>query len=234
MIALVTSTLSPTKAYSSFSNAERLDQTLRTLERLYAVGFSDIYLFDNSTETANLARIAENYPKVGIYHSPQYTFKNKGLNESLLILNHIDQLPFAEPIFKISGRYYPAPGFSFSQHVELLKKKELVGIGSYFHGPERACFVTRAYYIQDRDALERMLVLAVEDMISYSKGIHGVRSFLNALKGIYSPTLGTTYQLSLEQVFARIAKNKNNYALIDRLFIEGYIAGNDSKEFVTE
>lgn len=234
MIALVTSTLNPAKAYSSFTPAERLDQTLNTLGKLYEADFTDVYFFDNSIETTNLAAIAKNYPDVKIHHNPQYSFENKGLNESLLILNQIHQLPSDQPIFKISGRYYPTSAFSFLRYQELLKSKELIGIGSHFHGHKTASFITRAYFIKDRGVLEDMLVLAVEEMISYSKGIHGIRSFLDAIKNVISPTLGAFYQLSLEQAFARIAKKKDNYMLIDRLSIEGYIAGNAQKQFVSE
>jgi hypothetical protein len=78
------------------------------------------------------------------------------------------------------------------------------------------------------------LVLAVEEMVSYSKGIHGIKSFFQAIKNIYNYRIGTSYQLSLEQVFARIARKRNNYILIDKLNIEGYIAGSAPKEFISE
>ena len=234
MIALVTSTLNPGNAYSSFTPSERLDQTLHTLEKLYEFGFSHVYFFDNSIDTTGLAIIAKNYPDVQICYGSQYTFNNKGLNESLLILNHIHQLPSGQPIFKISARYYPTRDFNFLLYEGLLKSKEIIGIGSHFHGLATACFVTRAYFVKDREFLEDMLLLAVEEMISYSKGVYGIRSFLKALKNIFNPTLGTSYQLSLEQAFARISKKRNSYLLIDKLNIEGYIAGNAQKEFVSE
>ncbi|MDB5143836.1 MAG: hypothetical protein JWQ66_2549 [Mucilaginibacter sp.] len=233
MIALVTSTLIPTNAYSLFDVDERLSQTLHTVEKLYAAGFADIYLFDNSIDTINLAAITKKYPSVKISHSPQYTFGNKGLNEALLILNNIHHLPHNTPIFKISGRYYPNENFNIQEHTASLKSKELIGTGSYFHN-NNAHFNTRAYFVKDKGALESILVLAVEEMISYSKGIHGIKSFLQAIKNIYNYRIGTLYQLSLEQVFARIARKRNNYILIDKLNIEGYIAGSAQREFIFE
>ncbi|GAA4328278.1 hypothetical protein GCM10023149_32220 [Mucilaginibacter gynuensis] len=231
MIALVTSTLSPNGAYTHFTPQQRLEQTLVTISKLQGVGFQQIYLFDNSVDDS-VYRIKTHFPEVHISHQQQYTFANKGLNEALLILNNLHQLPAGVPIFKISGRYYPVAGFD--KNIWLSNAgKDIIGFGTDFNKAV-ANFSTRAYFIKDKALLEDILVLAIEDMLAYSKGVYGLRSFLNMLQSLFKPHLGSRYQLSLEQAFARIIRQKYNYHLVNRLYIEGYVAGARHLDLITE
>lgn len=233
MIALVTSTLTPLTAYSLYSPEERLNQTINTIQKLYDVGFQDVYLFDNSVDTTNLKSLHKTFTQLKVFNTPQYTFENKGLNEALLILNNIHTLPANTPIFKISGRYYPNKNFNLNAHMPYPIDKDIVGVGHFF-GSNKAYFSTRAYFIKNKSVLETVLNLAIQEMLSYAKGIYGVRSLLLAIKSLFSPYVGTKYQLSLEQAFARIAYNNNKYLLIDSINIEGLIAGVNKEEFVSE
>ncbi len=219
MIALITSTIIPNNDSSLYNPTERLGQTINTIRKLREANFSDIYLFDNSIKEIDIVSLTNEYDLVKIFHSPQYTFENKGLNEALLILNNWHNLPSDIPIFKISGRYYPAS--SFSKDISSFnEEKEFIGVGYNFTS-NVAGFSTKAYFVKNKDALATVLVQAIEDMVSYSKGIHGVKSAFNAIKEIFKPYLGTHYQLSIEQSFARILKQKNNYILVDKMSIEG-------------
>lgn len=219
MIAIVTSTLIPTRFYSVFSPVERLSQTINTIEKLQGAGFSQIWLFDNSLSNAGVKELAKACPKVQIHHTPQYTFKNKGLNEALLLLNNIHHLPANTPIFKISGRYYPSAEFKKDIY-DAYVGKDFVGVGYNFKN-KIADFSTKAYFVKNAEVLTSTVVSSVEDMISYAKGIHGIKSGLTAVKEIFEPKPGTPYQLSIEQSFARILKQNNNYQLLDKMHIEG-------------
>lgn len=70
MIAVVTSTLIVNNAYSFFSDAERLEQTLNTIVKLDKAGFSQIFLFDNSLQKVDEHLIKSASEKLRIYHSP--------------------------------------------------------------------------------------------------------------------------------------------------------------------
>jgi hypothetical protein len=222
MIALITSTIIPTNAFSLYDPAERLTQTKFTIEKLLNAGFRDIFLFDNSQKNINKEELVKTYEHIKIFCSPQYTFRNKGLNEALLILNNIHHLPANVPIFKISGRYYPTSSFSKDIY-DNYKENDFVGVGYNFKN-RIADFSTKAYFVKNAEVLTSTLVKAVEDMVSYSKGIHGIKSGFNAIKEIFKPNPGTQYQLSIEQSFARILKEKNNYYLLDKMNIEGFEA----------
>lgn len=219
MIAIVTSTLTPTGLYSLYSPAERLTQTIKTIETLQGKGFNKIWLFDNSIDNLGVNQLKEICPQLNLCHTPQYTFKNKGLNEALLILNNIHHLPANTPLFKISGRYYPSANFTKSIY-DKYADKDFVGVGYNFKS-KIADFSTKAYFVKNTQVLAATLVLAIEDMLSYAKGIHGLKSGINAIKEIFYPHQGVTYQLSLEQSFARILKQHHTYHLLDRMYIEG-------------
>jgi len=103
MIALITSTLIPTTVYSVYDPDERLYQTINTIQKLRGAGFSDIYFFDNSINEIDRSALIKAHQSIKIFQSPQYSFKNKGLNEALLILNNSHHLPKNTPIFKIPG-----------------------------------------------------------------------------------------------------------------------------------
>jgi hypothetical protein len=192
-----------------------------------------VYLFDNSVNTVNLELLSNTFKHLKVFNTPQYTFENKGLNEALLILNNIHVLPANTPIFKISGRYHPNKNFDLSTHMPYPTNIDLIGVGLFF-GSKKAHFSTRAYFIKNKSILESVLNLAIQEMLSYAKGIHGVKSFLLAIKNLFTPYVGTPYQLSLEQAFARIAYNNKRYLLVNSINIEGLIAGVNKEEFVSE
>jgi hypothetical protein len=233
MIALVTSTLILQNGYSLYNTDERLKQTINTVQKLYDAGFQEVYLFDNSINTASLESLGKTFKHLKIFHAPQYTFENKGLNEALLILNNIHVLPENTPIFKISGRYYPNKHFNLSAHIPFPTDIDLIGVGHFF-GSKKAYFSTRAYFIKNKSVLESVLNLAIQEMLSYAKGIHGVKSLSLAIRNLFRPYIGTTYQLSLEQAFARIAYHNKKYLLINAINIEGLIAGVNKEELVSE
>ena len=223
MTALITSTINPVNAYSLYSPAERLSQTIHTLNKLVTAGFDEIFLFDNSIQSINTDELLKACSKIKLFQSPQYAFKNKGLNEALLILNNIHHIPSNVPIFKISGRYYPTSDF-ITNKFNTFPDMDFIGKGYNFQNRIPG-FSTKAYYVKNAAVLTDTLVLAVEEMVSFSKRPHGFRSFLHALKEIVKPQLGTSFQLSIEQSFARIIKAKYKYHLMDKMHIEGFEAG---------
>jgi hypothetical protein len=231
MVALITSTLIPFNSHSFFSKEERLKQTLITIEKLYDAGFKDIFLIDNSVEDISCYNVPQQFKSIHLHHCPQYTFGNKGLNEALLILNNIHLLPAEVPVFKISSRYYPTAEFK-QESFENFQHAAFMGVGQFNN--KTPWFSTRAYYVKNKMLLESTLILAIEEMISYSKSINGVRSFYESLKSYFYPYLGTKYQISLEQAFGRILQKNNNFSLLNKINIEGYIAGSDHLEYITE
>ena len=232
MIAVITSTLFVNGAYSFFSNDERLAQTIKTIETLDRLNFSHIYLFDNSLKSANWELLLTFSPKLKIFHTPQYTFKNKGLSEALLVLNNLQHLPDDTPLFKISGRYYPILDFIIPDF-GVYPRIDFIGIGKILN--EKIPFVsTRAYFVKNKLVLEGILVTAIEEMLSYSRSIHGIRSLYESIVLCLRPYVGTKYQLSLEQAVARILKINEKFHLLEHIGIEGYIAGSEYLEKISE
>lgn len=150
----------------------------------------------------------------------------------MLLLNNIGRLPGEVPLFKISGRYYPNEHFRLIDE-GLLEKFDFAGVGSDFD-KRISAFSTRAYFVKNKSVLESTLVLAIEEMLSYSKGIHGIKSLFKFLSNPFFPSMGSRYQLSIEQAFARILKHSENYHLLNNINIEGYLAGSAGLEFIKE
>jgi hypothetical protein len=236
MIALITSTLIPNKnSYSFFSNEERIKQTEVTINKLLELAFDSIYIFDNSDEKTDINTISPLFSKnsnIKFYHNDQYAFKNKGMNEALLILNNIKELPSDQAIFKISARYYPNKHFIISAFDDFLTY-DFVGIGYNFF-QKGGTVSTRAYAVKNSIILEKILLLAIEDMLSYSSKPRGVRSIFNLISNYFKETIGASFQLSIEHSYARILKKEYRYKSLNALNIEGYIAGNKTKELISE
>jgi len=232
MIAVITSTLFVNKGHSFFSSEERLAQTITTIQTLNRLNFSRLYLFDNSIQPIDHELLLAYSSKLEIYQTPQYSFTNKGLSEALLLLNNIHHLPVDTPVFKISGRYHPTANFvtpDFEDHPEA----DFIGVGKILN--EKPPFVsTRAFYIKNRQVLEQMLMVAIEEMLAYSSSIHGIRSLFQSITSCFKPHIGARYQLSLEQALGRILKSGKNFHLLDHIGIEGYIAGSGNLEKITE
>jgi len=232
MIAIITSTLIPSDAYSFYSPEERLSQTLNTIEKLLATGFVEIFIFDNSMHGINKEALVKAYKSIKIFNSPQYSFTNKGLSEALLLLNNIHHLPNDVHLFKISGRYYPNEDFKLIDD-KLLSDYGFIGTGVDFDKKTRA-FNTRAYFVKNKAILETTLILAIEEMLSYSRGIHGLKSFIKSAVSLFKPSIGNEYQLSLEQAFARVLKHNKNYLLLKKINVNGCVAGSDFQEFTID
>ncbi len=231
-VAVVTSTLKTDGFHSFFSSEERLQQTINTLDKLTEKGLHDIFLFDNSGAGEELAAIAARFPQATITRQHQYKFRNKGLNEALLLLNNLHLIPDDVAIFKISARYYPNDDFLLDKTLSDFDR-DFAGVGYQFDN-KNASFSTRAYFARNKKVLEDTLVLAIEEMLAYSTGIHGLRSLFLSLKSWANKHLGTHYQLSVEQSFARILKKKGNYQLLAKIGVEGYVAGSDRLEKIVE
>jgi hypothetical protein len=231
MIAIITSTIKTSNAHSFFPPEERAKQTLRTIERLYEVGFKDIFLFDNSIEDISKYQIQQSFKNVRIFHHPQYTFKNKGLSEALMILNNIHELPSEVPVFKISGRYYPSDKFNL-QDFNNLQEKDFIGWGKDFDR-KVSWFSTVAYSARNKAILEDTLVATIEEMLSYGRGIHGPRSFFKSIQALFGSDIGVKYTLAVEIGLARILKANKNYHLLNKLNVDGYLAGTTISEFIS-
>lgn len=233
MISLVTSTIIPS-AYSYFSPAERYTQTLHTLNSLAERGFDEIYVFDNSVGELEVEGFLNSGDqKVKLFQNKQYSFENKGLNEALLILNLISNLPENIPIFKISGRYYLTEKFNKINLLEKLGDKEILGICENLHR-NIPYFSTRSYLIKNKKVLKEMLIFSIEEMIGYGRDAHTFSGLVKKIFSYFKPKIGTPFQLSLEHAFARIIKHKNNYVLVNAMNIEGYVAGSSHQDFVSE
>jgi len=235
MIAIISSTLIP-EAFSYFTNQERLEQTIDTINKLSENGFKQIFLFDNSVKEINMDWIkSTTNGEINIFHTRQYGFENKGLNEALLILNNLHRIPENEQIFKISGRYYPNGKFSIADLTEKIMDKEILGYCTNIDA-SFPFFSTRAYFVKNKKVLESILKLAVEEMIAYGRSCNTIRNVLGLVQSIFykKTVVGTPFTLSLEQCFGRVVKFKKNYQLTNKMNIEGFVAGSDKLEFISE
>lgn len=233
MIALITSTLCPSgKVQSFFNEEERYAQTLETVQKLSGKGFSEIYIFDNSSKKIDKEQfIRDSGCTPDFVQNCQYTFFNKGLNEALLILNNLSHLPQNRPIFKISARYYPND--LFNPTIINSAAADFIGKGYNFN-KRGGLFSTRGYVVRNKDLLEKILVLAIEDMMAYGKGIYGFRSAVNYLRSVFVLQTGSPFQISMEHAFARILKTHFSYQIVEHIGIEGYIAGASQMELISE
>ena len=144
-----------------------------------------------------------------------------------MILNNIDELPDYSPIFKISGRYFPNNGFDINKF-----KSSQSDFTGKIHGDMVS---TRAYGVASKAVWEKLLVLAVEDMISYFKGARGLRGTWNNLMlfvGKEKP--GVSQTIAIERAFARIIKKYYSHNFIEALGIEGAVAGSSALEVIKE
>lgn len=233
MIAIVTSCIHPkempTITRSFFSVEEREQQTIHTLNRLKEVGFKQIILVDNSIDYdfSNLGPATED---VQIIHLKQYQFLNKSINEVLILLSIMDQIPDNTPIFKISGRYFPSVNFK----VELNDGVDFKVKGFEFDS-KRAVITTRGYYVRNKALYEDFLLYCLNEIYSYPYRIVGLGSLTKFIKEFLKPSLKKMPNVSIEFAAARtLKKGYFKYELVDTLNIEGQIAGLESKELIRE
>lgn len=233
MIAIVTSCINP-KVFSTFTRSyfslqEREEQTIHTLIRLKEVGFKHIILADNSFDY-DFTKLGSAIECVQVIHLKQYQFSNKSINEILILLSVIDQIPDNMPIFKISGRYFPSENFKFKmgEGVDFIIK-------GFEFDTRNAVITTRGYFVRNKVLYEDFLLYCLNEIYSYPYRIVGLHSFLIFIKEFFKPNLKKTSTISIEFAAARVLKNGNfKYQLIDTLDIEGQIAGLESKELIKE
>ncbi len=233
MIAIVTSCINPKEmpnlTRSFFSLEEREMQTIHTLKRLKEVGFKQIILADNSFDY-DFSKLESVLDEVKVIHLKQYQFINKSINEVLMLLSILDEIPENTKIFKISGRYFPSPNFN----MEMSDETDFKVKGFEFE-TKRAVITTRGYFVRNKVIYEEFLLNCLNEIYSYPYRVVGLGSLFKFIKEFFKPSLKKTTNVSVEFAAARALKmGKFKYTLIDNLNIEGQIAGLESKELIKE
>ncbi|GAA4084418.1 hypothetical protein [Mucilaginibacter panaciglaebae] len=233
MIAIVSSTIkpitSPARSTSFYTYEERLAQTKFTLLRLRDCGFTKIFFVDNSPflDKSQLQNMLADFPEVEVHHLLQYQFQNKGINELLLLLYLIEYLPPNEQIFKISGRYYPTDEFKKPDFADFAVKK-------YYHARKNNSISTRGYWVKDAETLHRFLIDCLYEHFAYSERIVGLRSLARILFRKKDKTT-PHFSISIEFAAEHVLRSGGYHAtFIDKLGIEGLIAGAERFEKITE
>jgi hypothetical protein len=234
MIAIVTSTIKPTQgddpSRSLYTFKQRLEQTKHTLTRLKQCGFKSIYLLDNSPslDASTLQSLLNDIADVKVYHLLQYQFKNKGINELLMLLFITELLPKSETIFKISGRYYPTETFDKPHFTDFAAK-------AYGYNTSKGTISTRGYWIKDADTMHCFLKSCLDEVYTYPARIVGLRSLYNKLGQRLFNKPFTPVNISIEFAAANVLKRSNyKVTLLNTVNIEGLVAGADKLEKITE
>jgi len=235
MITLISSCIDPfspvdetIKSFITFN--ERLEQTTNTIKVLNTYPLNRLYLLDNSynydcSELANLFS-----EKLKIVNFKQYQFTNKGINELLMLLGVVDDLPDNEAIFKISGRYLPNKHFDCN----IAAGYDFKIIASDFYS-KKGTMSTRAYFVANKKIYKEFLLKCLNEVFVYPQRIVGIRSALNSIKQILKPVSATQSNTSIEFASARVLKaGKYKIQFTDRMGIEGKIAGFKQTETVSE
>lgn len=233
MIVIVSSCIKPlqngVQLKSYLSVADREMQTLFTLEKLEAYHFSKVILVDNSVDF-DFSNIKKKFENVEIVHIKQYQFENKGLNELLMLLAIVDELPNNEPIFKISGRYYPNEAFKATIGTSFDFR-----VRGYDFGTKRGNISTRAYFVKNKQLYKDFLLKTFNEVFLYPGRIVGLRSLIKAMiASVRKPLFFPNFNASIEFSAARVLIN-DNYTLdvTDSIGIQGEIAGFEgSKEII--
>ncbi|RZA00800.1 MAG: hypothetical protein EOP47_12875 [Sphingobacteriaceae bacterium] len=231
MIVIITSTIKPLNR-SFFDYETRIKQTIQTLESLQGKA-KDIYIIDNSPNIGQteLEQILSAFPAVKKLHVKQFSFNNKGINEILMLLTLCDELPLNTPLFKISGRYiYNNPVLQYDPFTD----DDFVG--KEYEGNSRyATISTRAYYVKNVSVLRTLLLDTLSNIFTYPEKIVGVKSFFNVLnKALFNKDY-IKVSTSVEFAMLRAIKsNRYKLKLIDNLGIEGYVAGSEKLELLSE
>ena len=231
MVVLITSTIKPVNR-SFFDYETRLKQTMQTLASLHQKA-ENIFIVDNSPniDQAELERILSAYPLVKKIHVKQFQFNNKGINEILMLLTLCDQLPASTPVFKISGRYtYSNPILEFDMSNDF----DFIGRGYDFNS-KYATVSTRAYYVKNVSILRTLLLDTLTNIFTYPEKVVGVKSLFNVInKALFNKDyIKVNTSVEFAMVLA-IKSNKLKIKLLDNLGIEGYIAGSDKLELLSE
>jgi len=158
---------------SVYSGEERLQQTRATIESLRSLGYDNIHLFDNSGR--EYQEIIENaFQDIHIKVFDHYQYDNKGISETLLLLDGLKYVPDNCSIIKLSGRY------QLSSRLELDGEKYDLAARFYEHGDRSFSFprtmATRCYMFKDKATYDRYLIGLLEEIYSYSARIYGFGS----------------------------------------------------------
>ena len=234
MIAIVTSTLQPSENdisnKSFYTFIERLEQTKHTLNNLIQLNFDTIFLIDNSTNLplSEVQNLLIEFKQVKIFQVQQYQFKNKGINEILMLLYLLQFLPANQNIFKISGRYYPTTSFEKPYFSDFAAK-------GYCYKKRTGTISTRAYWVKDKNVFYSCLSNCLNEVFTYPERITGFRSLYNKLASVILKKHTEPLNISIEFAFANVLK-KSNYKLklLDCIGIEGLVAGAGKVEKIIE
>lgn len=234
MIAIISSTIFPdlpaeaTLYRGSIDYADRLAQTVTTIKSLQSLGFTKIYLFDNSGFNWDEQADPQLAPAEVIkFNSFQYN--NKGLSELMMLLHGMQKIASDQPVLKISGRYV------------LSEKIDEMNFSTYdFAGKFHADTIsTRAYYFKNSDTMKAVLFAALNNMYSYKHRIVGLRSLVQVAKNAFLRNVSTSFYdttISIERgMFNAIKKLKLKSLHLEKLNVSG-ISGHheDQQKSISE
>lgn len=185
----VTSTIFPREARdksvvkSVYSPEQRLQQTRATIDSLRACGYGSILLLDNSGHR-HRAQLESAFADVQLGLFDHYQYDNKGISETLLLLDGLALLPDGVPIVKLSGRYL------LTRPLCLDTGKYDLGARVYGHARRFgtvSTMSTRCYVMRDKAVLQRYLLALLEEIFSYSSRIVGPGSLKRFLANQFMP-----------------------------------------------
>ncbi len=235
MIAIVTSCIRPPEKVDGQTRnfvpvAEREEQTIRTISRLIDLGISRIILADNSEEY-DFSRLRVLFPeKLEIASIRQYQFKNKGINELLLLLAVLPRVPADTPILKISGRYYPNTHF-----VPAMDENADLKVKAFFLERRTGLISTRAYMVRNKAVYEPFLLDCLNELFVYPYRVVGLKSAWKWLREVLSPGATQPLNTSVEFAAARVIKQRKlRCQQVARMGIQGTIAGFETLEPIDE
>lgn len=186
---VVTSTIFPREARdksvvkSVYSPEERLRQTRDTIDSLRACGYGNIHLLDNSGHR-HREQLEGAFADVQLGLFDHYQYDNKGVSETLLLLDGLARLPDRTPIVKLSGRYL------LTRPVSLDTGKYDLGARIYEHARRFgtvSTMSTRCYVTRDKAILQRYLLALLEEIFAYSSRIVGPGSLKRFLVNQFMP-----------------------------------------------
>jgi len=208
---------------SVYSGEERLIQTQKTVESLKALGYETIYLFDNSGKE-HQELLEREFSDVLLKTFDHYQYDNKGISETLLLLEGIKYIPESCSIMKLSGRY------QLLRRLELDTSKYDLAAKIYEHKSgvlfRKKTMATRCYLFKNRAIYELYLIQLLEEMYSYSARIVGFGSFKRFFFNQFIPAKNTySYfhpALSVEAASIRVLKRLNlNLCKLDNIGLRG-------------
>jgi hypothetical protein len=235
MIALITSCIDPfnrlDQSVKSFiGTEERFEQTINTIKKLEGLPFRQLYLLDNSP-VFDFSRLSGRVDgELAIRQIKQYQFANKGINELLLLLAVVDELPANEPLFKISGRYFPNGHFI----CEIGKGYDFK-VRPYDFSSRTGTISTRGYWVANKTIYKEFLLKCLNEAFIYPQRMVGLRSVWQSVKQVLKPEIPVQPFTAIEFAAARVLKNSSHKVqFTDEMGIEGIIAGFGERKLIRE